>query len=81
MTERKNLKVTKETYDLLKEDKPSGVTWDYYLQRLKESTEPDGPECPECGSNDVAHAYGDAPNEEFLECRDCGHNEHFRGDR
>lgn len=34
MTDRKNLKISPETFDLLKDDKPDGVTWDYYLQQL-----------------------------------------------
>ena len=31
---RKNLKISEETYELLSEDKPDGVTWGYYLQNL-----------------------------------------------
>lgn len=31
---RKNLKVSEETFEILKESKPSGVTWDYHLQEL-----------------------------------------------
>lgn len=43
--------------------------------------QPDGPVCPECGSTDVAHRTGLAPNEESLECRDCGFTEAYAGDR
>ena len=32
--ERKNIKVDPETFDALKESKPEGVTWDYYLREL-----------------------------------------------
>lgn len=35
MTNRKSLKISEDTFDELKADKPSGVTWDYYLSRLK----------------------------------------------
>jgi len=27
----------RETFELLKEDKPDGVTWDYYLQKMHET--------------------------------------------
>ncbi len=30
---RKNIKVDEDTFDKLKERKPKGVTWDYYLRR------------------------------------------------
>ena len=32
--DRKNLKISEETYRELKDGKPDGVTWDYYLQNL-----------------------------------------------
>jgi hypothetical protein len=31
---RKNIKVHDDTFTMLKDDKPDGVTWDYYLRRL-----------------------------------------------
>lgn len=33
---RKNLKVSDGTFEMLSKDKPDGVTWDYYLQLLIE---------------------------------------------
>jgi len=33
--DRKNLKVSKETFDQLKAEKPDGVTWDYYLTEIR----------------------------------------------
>ena len=30
---RKNIKIDEETFDQLKERKPKGVTWDYFLRR------------------------------------------------
>lgn len=35
MTERKNIKVSEETFEELKEEKPGGVTWDYYLTEVR----------------------------------------------
>lgn len=32
--DRRNIKVDAETFDLLKRNKPSGWTWDYYLREL-----------------------------------------------
>lgn len=32
--DRKNIKVDEDTFDTLKESKPRGVTWDYYLRDL-----------------------------------------------
>jgi len=32
--ERKNIKVGEETFESLKENKPDGWTWDYYLESL-----------------------------------------------
>lgn len=32
--DRKNLKVSEDTFEVLKESKPGGVTWDYYLREL-----------------------------------------------
>ena len=36
---RKNLKLSEQTFNELKEDKPSGVTWDYYLTALKQQAD------------------------------------------
>jgi len=35
MSGRKNIKVSEETFDKLKEEKPDGVTWDYYLTEVR----------------------------------------------
>jgi len=32
---RANIKVDRETFDRLKDDKPDGVTWDYYLTQIR----------------------------------------------
>lgn len=32
---RKNLKISEEAYEELKADKPSGVTWEYYLTEIR----------------------------------------------
>ena len=31
---RKNLKISEDTFEALKDSKPDGVTWDYYLRDL-----------------------------------------------
>jgi len=31
---RKNLKISEDTFSILKESKPEGVTWDYYLREM-----------------------------------------------
>ena len=33
--DRRNIKVSADTFDQLKADKPDGVTWDYYLTELR----------------------------------------------
>lgn len=35
MSGRKNIKVSQETFEKLKADKPDGVTWDYYLTEVR----------------------------------------------
>ena len=35
MSNRRNLKVSDETFQQLKADKPDGVTWDYYLTEIR----------------------------------------------
>lgn len=37
MTDRKNLKISPETYDLLREEKGQYETWDGFFNRLVES--------------------------------------------
>lgn len=32
---RKNIKVSQETFDQLETEKPDGVTWDYYLTKIR----------------------------------------------
>ena len=32
---RRNIKVSQEAFDELKDDKPTGVTWEYYLTELR----------------------------------------------
>lgn len=32
---RKNIKVSESTFEELKEEKPDGVTWDYYLTEIR----------------------------------------------
>jgi len=32
---RKNIKVSEDTFEQLKEEKPKGVTWDYYLTEVR----------------------------------------------
>lgn len=32
---RKNIKVSPETFEQLSEEKPDGVTWDYYLTEIR----------------------------------------------
>jgi len=34
MSDRKNIKVSEETFEKLRERKPSGVTWDYWFQTV-----------------------------------------------
>lgn len=34
MSDRKNLKINEDTFELLKRNKPKGWTWDYYLREL-----------------------------------------------
>jgi len=33
--ERKNIKVSKEAFEELKDEKPPGVTWDRYLTKIR----------------------------------------------
>lgn len=40
---RKNLKIDPETFEALKDSKPPGVTWDYYLEQLQYSTDAEEP--------------------------------------
>jgi len=35
MSGRKNIKVSEETFEQLKAEKPDGVTWDYYLTEVR----------------------------------------------
>lgn len=35
MTERKNIPVSKERFEQLKEEKPDGVNWGYYLVEIR----------------------------------------------
>lgn len=39
MGERKNLKISEGTFEMLKRNKPDGVTWDYYLEQLQYATD------------------------------------------
>lgn len=32
---RKNIKVSEATFNELNDDKPDGVTWDYYLTKIR----------------------------------------------
>ena len=32
---RKNIKVSEDVFTELREDKPDGVTWDYYLTEMR----------------------------------------------
>lgn len=32
---RRNIKVSTDTFEMLKADKPDGVTWDYYLTEIR----------------------------------------------
>jgi len=35
--DRANIKVDRDTFQALKDDKPSGVTWDYYLLQIRQA--------------------------------------------
>lgn len=35
MSGRKNIKVSEEAFQQLKDEKPEGVTWDYYLTEIR----------------------------------------------
>lgn len=35
MSDRKNIKLSQVDYERLKEDKPEGVTWGYYLTEIR----------------------------------------------
>ena len=40
MTDRKNLKISEETYELLRENKGRFETWDQCLTRMAETADP-----------------------------------------
>lgn len=37
--DRRNIKVSADTFEMLKRNKPDGVTWDYHLKQLQYATD------------------------------------------
>lgn len=44
MPDYKNLRIREDTFQMLKRNKPDGVTWDYYLEQLQYATDTEAEE-------------------------------------
>jgi len=67
VTERKNLKITQESYDLLKARKSDYETWDGVIHRLCGESMLT---CHECGSDNIV-SEDMGPTGTAIRCGDC----------
>jgi len=68
MSERKNIKLRQESYELLKEQKNQYETWDGMIHRL--FGEETGLQCPKCDSTDIV-TEDMGPSGTAFKCAEC----------